>query len=218
MTDFLLIALFACFGVGFILMITGIRRLRRGRLLRAGLYGGGGCLLVTLGVLVMAIGLNLHTYQRLTYEQPVAIIDFVKLGNQHFRAQLTTARDQQHRLELHGDEWQLDARVLKWSGAANVLGLDALYRLERLSGRYHRVEDETAKPRSVHPLVENEGLDLWTMAQRYPRALAWVDARYGSATYLPMADGARYRVSLSQTGLVARADNPAAQRAIDGWR
>jgi hypothetical protein len=45
-----------------------------------------------------------------------------------------------------------------------------------------------------------------------------IDAVYGSATYLPMADGALYEVSLSHTGLLARPLNASAEEAINTWR
>ena len=45
---------------------------------------------------------------------------------------------------------------------------------------------------------------MWALAQAQPRWLPFVDAIYGSATYLPMADGARYEVTLGQSGLIAR--------------
>ena len=50
------------------------------------------------------------------------------------------------------------------------------------------------------------------------RWLPFVDAVYGSATYLPMADGARYEISITQSGLIARPLNQAAEAAAGAWR
>jgi hypothetical protein len=44
-----------------------------------------------------------------------------------------------------------------------------------------------------------------------------VDAYYGTATYLPMADGARFEVTLSRTALLARPVNDAARQAVGDW-
>ena len=55
------------------------------------------------------------------------------------------------------------------------------------------------------------------LARRLPRWAGLADAAYGSATYLPMADGATYAVTLTQSGLVARPVNPAAKRATRHW-
>ena len=47
---------------------------------------------------------------------------------------------QTRKFTVHGDEWRIDARVLKWKPWANVLGLDTQYRLDRLSGRYESTQ------------------------------------------------------------------------------
>lgn len=213
----LLVAAFALTGLLFLLLAAA--RLRRRRLLAAGGHGlAGGCLLA-LGAVSGAVALNLHTYQRLTHEQEAAVLEFHELGTQHFEARLRLAGGTaSRRFELRGDEWQLDARLLKWQGWANLLGLDSRYRLERLGGRYADVEQERARPRSVYPLARSPGLDLWQVARRYQGWLPWVDASYGSAAYLPMADGARFEVRVSQSGLVARPLNPEGERAVQGWR
>ena len=158
-----------------------------------------------MGLLLLAIAasfvvsLNLHTYARLTHEEPVAEIVFEKRGSQHYRATLTQVPSGEMQMfMLAGDEWQLDARVLKWKGWANLLGLDAQYRLERVSGRYRDLEQERSDERTVYGLSENPGVDLWKLSADYPTWLPFVDAIYGSATYLPMADGARYEVKITQ--------------------
>lgn len=43
-----------------------------------------------------------------------------------------------------------------------------------------------------------------------------VDTLYGSAAYMPMADGATYEIWLTQSGLIARPANPAANTATTG--
>jgi len=59
-------------------------------------------------------------------------------------------------LDLRGDEWQIDARVLKWRGMAVLIGFDTLYRLDRLSGRYRDITQERIGLRTVHSLSENK--------------------------------------------------------------
>ncbi|MFI5314598.1 MAG: hypothetical protein ACHQ6T_02775 [Myxococcota bacterium] len=170
------------------------------------------------GALAVLVATNLRTYARLTYEQPVAEISFHERGPQRYLATVTRSDDHQvQTFELAGDEWQVDARVLKWHGLANLLGLDTRYRLERVSGRYRDIEQERSAPRSVFALGERPAIDLWSFAQTHPHWIPFVDGFYGSATYLPMAEGARYQVSLSQSGLLARPiDEARAQPA--GWQ
>lgn len=211
----LIIVLFLAAGL-FFLGLGGVR-LRRRRRLAAARSGVTGCGFLALGALLAAVAFNLQTYARLTYEQPVAAINFERQGERRYLARLEQPDAPSRDYVLVGDEWQLDARVLKWRAPANLLGLNARYRLERLSGRYADVGDEKTRLRSVHGLAAERGLNVWKLARRYRRWLPLVDTRYGSAAYLPMADGARFSVSLTQSGLIARPENEAAQRALARW-
>jgi hypothetical protein len=211
----LIVALLLAAGL-FFLGLAGVR-VRRRRRLAAVRSAVAGCGCLGLGALLTALALNLYTYARLTYEQPVAAISFERQGERRYLARLERPQAPPQSYLLVGDEWQLDARVLKWRPPANLLGLDARYRLERLSGRYVEVENESTRLRTVHGLATERGLNVWNLAQRYRRWLPLVDARYGSAAYLPMADGARFSVSLTQSGLIARAENEAAREATARW-
>lgn len=207
----------AVFGV--LLFVLACQRLFRARFIAAGATLLMSVVLLVAAALTFVVALNLHTYARLTYEQPVAQIVFEARGPQQYRATLTRVPSgEMQMLVLTGDEWQLDARVLKWKGWANLVGLDAQYRLERVSGRYRAIEQERHDQRTVYELSENPGADLWTLSTQYPRWLPFLDAVYGSATYLPMADGARYEVALTQSGLIARPVNQAATSVTAGWK
>ena len=198
---------------GLLLLALACQRLYRARFLAAAGSGLGGALLLSLAALTFVVSLNFHTYARLTHEQPVAEIVFEARGPQRYRATLTRMPNGEMQVfVLAGDEWQLDARVLKWKGWANLVGLDAQYRLERVGGRYRDIEQERHGERTVYELSENTGVDLWELSTRYPRWMPFVDAVYGSAAYLPMADGARYEVKISQSGLIARPINAAAEK------
>ena len=204
---------------GTLLLILACQRLFRARFLAAGGSALMGSLLLAVAALLFVVSLNLHTYARLTLERPVAEIVFEQRGPQTFNATLTQVPNGEIKMfVLSGDEWQLDARVLKWKGWANLFGLDAQYRLERISGRYRNIDQERTAERSVYPLAEDRGLDLWQMTLDNPARMPFVDAVYGNAAYMPMSDGARYEVTISQSGLIARPVNAAAQQAAGSWK
>ena len=210
----LIIAIF-----GLLLLMLACQRLFRARFIAAGGSGAMGALLLGMAALLFVTSLNLHTYARLTHERPVAEIVFEQRGPQTFNATLAQVPSGEIQMfVLQGDEWQLDARVLKWKGWANLFGLDAQYRLERVSGRYRDIEQERNGERTVYPLAENPGLDLWKISLEHPSRLPFVDAVYGNAAYMPMTDGARYEVSITQTGLIARPVNAAAHQSAGGWK
>ena len=212
------IALIVLLGLaGLLLLIGALRRLRRRRFLGGLLGSVSGIVLILAAAMAALLAANLHGYRRLAAEQPAGELQFTARGPREFNALLTYSDGRHDTFELAGDEWQVDARVLKWRVFANLLGFDAIYRLERIGGRYSRIEDERALPRTVYSLNPRDAVDLWDLARLYHSWVPGLDALYGSATYLPMADGALYAVSVSQSGLVARPLNQAAQDAVGRW-
>ena len=215
MTVTALIVVFALAGILF--LAAAFRRLRRRRLLGGVLHGATAVVLIALSLCAALVVMNLRTYQRLTAEQPAGELQFTRVGERQFNAVLTYPNGKHANFALSGDEWQVDARVLKWNAFATMLGLDTAYRLDRIGGRYSRIEDERAQTRTVYSLNPPQRIDLWELAHRYHAWMPWMDALYGSATFLPMADGALYEIKVSQSGLVARPLNQAARDAVGSW-
>jgi hypothetical protein len=203
--------------VGILFLIAAVRRLRRRKVLGGVLNGATALVLIMLSVCAALIAANLHTYQRLSFEQPAGELQFTRTGEREFNAILTYPSGERANFALRGNEWQVDARVLKWHAFANLVGFDTAYRLERISGRYTRIEDERAEARTVYALNPPQRIDPWDLAHRYRSWLPWLDALYGSATFLPMADGALYEIKVSQSGLIARPLNQAARDAVGSW-
>jgi hypothetical protein len=67
-------------------------------------------------------------------------------------------------------------------------------------------------------LAQDPGLDLWSLLRKHHRYVPLADALYGSAVYVPMAEGAEYSVTVSTSGLVVRPGNDAARKAVGGWK
>jgi hypothetical protein len=199
-------------------LLASLRRLRRLRLVGGTLYLLSGAIVLLLVSVAGLVAANLFTYARLTHEQEAARITSRQLGQRHFAVSLQAKDAPPRHFEVRGDEWQIDARVLKWRAMGNLLGLDTLYRLERLSGRYGDGASERAAPRTVHDLAEEPGLDLWALTRRYQRYVPLADALYGSAAFVPMAEGAEYVVTVSSSGLVVRPGNEAARKALGAWK
>ena len=213
----LTVVVIAC---GILAAAFAVRAVHRGRHGHpvAGLVHGlvAGVVLVVAAAAAL-VGVNLQGYMRLTNETPAAEVRFRQQGERRFAAEVLYPDQTREAFDLAGDEWQLDARVLKWHAPATLLGLDAAFRLDRIGGRYRDVASERSQPRTVYELARPPGVDVWTLARRFRAWLPWVDALYGSATYLPMADGAHYAVSISPTGLVARPLNREAREAVAAW-
>ncbi|UCB55296.1 MAG: hypothetical protein JSW45_01800 [Thiotrichales bacterium] len=204
--------------VGVLLCVLGIIRLTKRLMMSSVRYEITGVLLLSVAVMLFLVSSNIHTYERLVYEQPVASISFHEIGPQHYSAELKElGSGESWFYELRGDEWQLDVQILTWHGYANLLGLDSHFRLHRLAGRYTDIIEERSQPRTVHGLTAEQRIDLWSYANEYKNWLSMVDATYGSAVFLPMNDTARYSISISRNGLVARPDNAVAREAVSNW-
>lgn len=203
--------------LGLAMFVAGIRRLRHRRIASGCMRCVGSLLPLALAAALALVASNLYTYGRLTEEREVARLAFHQVEPQRYRATLETPDGRQARFMLAGDEWQLDARVIKWHGWATLAGMDTLYRLERLSGRYRNIRQELDDDRTVIELAGERGIDLWRFANEYPAWTPFVDARYGSATYLPMAHDTRFEVRITASGLIARPLDARTESVIRDW-
>jgi len=182
------------------------------------LRGSFGVVLLFSVFVLGSMAYDVYSYKQLESEQNIATISFVSLGEQHFSASFVEHGQRQEVFELHGDQWQLDSRIIKWKGMFTRLGLKTGYRLDRISGRYLLLNDEQTKKRSVYPVSKNvTGIDVWHWLKQSEND-SFVDARYGNSTFLPMVDGGQYQISVSGSGLLARPLNQPAIDAIEQWR
>jgi hypothetical protein len=206
-----------CALLGSLFFFASVRRLRRRRVVGGMAHGATALILFLLAACAALIGSNLKSYQRLSFEQPACEVQLSRIGERQFNAALSYPDGKRESFALRGDEWMLDARVLKWHAFANLLGFDTAYRLERISGRYTRAVDETTEPHTAFDLNPPGRIDPFQLVKHYHSWVPWMDALYGNSTYVPMADGALYEIKVSQSGLIARPLNQAAREAVGGW-
>lgn len=167
----------------------------------------------TLTLVLAGTGAALRGYRLLGEEAPVVAIDARILSPQRWALTLTWPDGSSRQVQLAGDDWRIEAIVLKWKLPALLAGVPPLYRLDRLSGRYDDAEQEMTAPRTVISFDHAGEFDLVKLGKTYPQWLPEVDAVYGSGAYLPLVDGGHYTVSLMRTGaLVARPDGPTSAR------
>jgi len=163
-----------------------------------------GSTLALSGLLAVALVLGVHGYQALTQEVVAARITVTPRGEQRFDAHIRFAGGREARYALAGDEIYVDAHILKWTPAANLLGLHTAYELDRIAGRYRRIEDERSALRTVHALGAERPVDLFELRRRHAWLAPLFDAGYGSATFVPADHPAELEVRVSTTGLLIR--------------
>ncbi|MEY4708597.1 MAG: hypothetical protein RJB58_2320 [Pseudomonadota bacterium] len=203
-----------------LLILRGLFHLARARFGTAGLQGIGG-LVLGLGALCLGlVVLNTQTYARLSAERPVAEVTVAALHPAVQMYRVTVRRLDGTGIttecRIQGDEWLMSAAVQKWRPWVNILGLDSTYRLDQLANKYFSAARGNGRAITACDLTGPpaktfmpRGLSAWLMnsAQAEQR-------RFGSAIYMPLTDGAIYRVVMTQSGLNAEAVNPIAHAAM----
>lgn len=200
MTNLTVIALIALLPAAW-LSFRGIRHLFQRHLLRAGVQGSMGVGLAGIAVITGSIGLNVYGYQRLTWEEPIAEVHVIQPINNGWVVTLKQPEQAAQEFYIAGDQWRLEAQVIKWDSWANLVGLDSQYRLERLSGRFSDINAANQKLTTAYNLQD----DRPKLIDRIPEDWRpWVDTQYGNGVYMPLNADARYTVSIGQNGLIAR--------------
>ena len=191
---------------GGLLMLAGLVALRRRRRFLFVLRTLLGLLLLATGGLLWAIGIGLNGYRALTREEVAARVIVQPLNEpQRFSATFhITGRPEAIHYELAGDALYVDAHVLKWKPAANMIGLHTAYELDRVSGRYDDIERERAAVRTVYSLAPERRIDLFGLRQRFAFLSPLLDAEYGSGTFVSVTEPAELEVRVSTTGLLIR--------------
>lgn len=153
---------------------------------------------------ISLIGTNVLTYHRLTHETPIASLQVERLNKQSYQLELLLFENCSKKVyELKGDEWQMDARIIKWHGWANLLGLDASFQLDRISGRYQNIDQQRMNLPTVFALENKADYDLWALKKEY-QWLPWLDAKYGQSVFLTMKNNQSYQLYMTQTAIIAR--------------
>jgi hypothetical protein len=167
-------------------------------------------LCVTIAALCGAVTVGIRGYRALTQEVVAATITTEPIAPQRFRATVTLPDGSLHMFDLAGDAVYVDAHVLKWRPMATLLGLQTVYELDRISGRYQLLSDEQSRERTIYSLAASKPFDAFDLARRYWVLRPFVDAEYGSATFTGATAQRRgsYEVRVSTTGLLVRPSQP----------
>jgi hypothetical protein len=194
----------ALLSLGLILVLAGLTALFALHPLRFMTRTLLGLLLISLGLLEGTITVGIQGYRALTQEDLAARISVRPYAPQRFTAKLLFPDGHEESYSISGDEIYVDARILKWHALANMLGLSTAYELDRIGGRYRDIEQEKSAPRSLYPLGRDKPVDLFALRKRFPFLEHFVDARYGSAAYVPAGEPAELELRVSTTGLLIR--------------
>lgn len=190
--------------LGAMLIITGFMALMRARVGSFTFQTLLGLLILAIGGLAGMIAFGIQGYQTLTREEIAAHISVSPLAPQRFAASFRYPDGRVANFIIAGDEIYVDAHILKWQPLANLFGLHTAYELGRVGGRYRDIEQERAAERTIHSLSQDKQVNLFALRQRHTMLALLLDAKYGSATFVPVTQPAELELKVSTTGLLIR--------------
>jgi hypothetical protein len=202
-SPFFLVAL-AFLLLGSILSIAGLLALLRAQVGSFIIKILSGLLLLSLGGLSGLIAFGIQGYQNLTHEEVAAKISVSPVAPQRFTASFRFPDGKTENFIIAGDEIYVDAHILKWQPIANLFGLHTAYELDRVGGRYRDIEQERNAERTIHSLSQNKPVNLFGLRQQHTFLAILLDAKYGSATFVPVTQPAELELKVSTTGLLMR--------------
>ena len=191
-------------GLGLVLVLASVVALLRLHPFRFVWRLLAGVVALLIGALAALVGVGTVGYRALTHETTAATVRVEPLAPQRFRAVVRLPDGREIRHELTGDEFYVDAHILKWKPVANLVGLHTAYELDRIAGRYHSVKEEQGSPRTVVALGADKPVDVFDLRRRYAVLAPLVDAQYGSASFVPVTGPAELEVRVSTSGLLIR--------------
>jgi len=204
MPEPLSIALLASGLVGLALLVAAIRSLARAKVASGTTKLVAALVLLLVATVSGAVLVGTHGYRALTREDVAAVVRTEPVGPHTFRARFEFPDGTESSFTLSGDELYVDARIVKWTPFANLLGLHTAYELDRVAGRYVELQDEQEEARTVFSLAPRRPVDMFLLRKRFPQLEPLLDARYGSATFATATDPASYELRVSTTGLLLR--------------
>jgi len=200
------------FGIGFsllaiLLLLVALKLLISRGWFLAWLKGCVGVGLVLASLVLVVVTLDLFSYGQVEHKRPLATVSISEQGNQLYSLELVDADGKVQNLEMAGDQWQLDVRVLSIGGFSS-------FKLDKLSGRYLSLEQNDKDIQTRHVLWANSVGGFWLLIDGLVKQLPFAAESLEKVAYVPMTDGAIYQVYLDGSELEIVATNAQAKLAM----
>ena len=190
-----------------------IRHLRRRPVARVGIVTSTlRLLLILLAVAVSAAILFLfafiQSYTAFTHRTPAAEVycTLVPGAKDEMTLWLVTFESPPVRYlsqyKLAGHQWAVEGHILKWDDWLNFFGLQTMYKLTRVRGRYLRAEDERSKPATAYSLAMDEEDPRWHWLYEHGVRLPFVTAVYGNTVFTFPSESKTFRIYVTTSGFM----------------
>jgi hypothetical protein len=142
---------------------------------------------IAAGVGALSLVVMLQGWRAFTHKTHVAELQAIELGPHKLRIYLVPidgdgARGATEVYDVDGDEWQVGGDVLRWKPFMTALGVEPVFRLSRVEGRWNSAADANAHKATAFDRAppSTAWLGLYRGADKAP--MRWlVDGAHGQA-------------------------------------
>lgn len=206
------------FIIALVALFLSARLLLNKKWLMGFLRGCLGIFFLALTAVLAFSAKDIASYRAVENNQTIATLSFRKKDTNRYQLELQEAGGDLYTTDIEGQQWQLYARMFKWSPLAGAMGFRPGYRLESVAGRFIELQlDRLAGKRDAQKLSSSGQADVWQFLNQHSVSFLSVDAYMSSPGFIPLADGAIYDVILSGQNLTVTPLNDAAKSALKSW-
>jgi hypothetical protein len=181
------------------------------------LRGCFGISLLFITFVVLLSAFDVSTYKSAKNQQAIATLSFHHKEGNYFQVEIQETDGESHKLDIVGQQWQLNAQMFKWSPILGEMGFRIGYRFSSIKGRFLELQtDRLHHEKSGEELNASEYIDVWEYLNQHQSAF-FPDAYKSSPGFIPLADGAIFDVVLTGTNLAVNPLNEAAKSALASW-
>ena len=220
MREPLALVMVGCVLLTVVLLVAALAAVRKRRWIGTSLALLFTLLFLSFAALAGTLGVAMQGYRALTREVVAATVVTRPTGPARFVATFTFPDGRREQFEITGNALYVDAHIVKWHPRFNILGLHTAYQLDRVGGRYDRLEEEQTKPRRIFALSRPTPVDMFQVARSlaFLRRMGFsprlVDTEYGSATFIAAREPAQLELRVSTSGLLFRPAEQVVQGAF----
>ncbi|MGX5174848.1 hypothetical protein ACUR5C_12570 [Aliikangiella sp. IMCC44653] len=190
--------------LSFYYLLTLIIRVRKIKILSACKQTCGFVFFAAITGAISLLIIGTQGYAALTKEEQVAVITVTPTEHQNYHARIELNNGREQVFALKGDELVIEAYILKWKPWTNILGLHTAYRLERVSGRYQKIDEEQNKQRTVFAIDNLAGKGIAEWRESFNELSFLLDVEHGSASFISVDKPKKFQVMVTTSGLLIR--------------
>lgn len=206
------------FLLALVAIYISVRMLSNKKWIAGFLRGTLGVFLLLFTALAALTGVDFLSYKSAKSGEAFVTLSLRKREGNTYFVELQESSGALHKLEVEGQQWQLQVRMFSWPPLLSTVGLGAGYQLESISGRFIELQlDNLVGGKPPQPLHSDGLIDAWAFLNAHPAVVPFLTAHTATPGFIPMADGAIYDVKAEGPNVTAVPMNDAAKNALKAW-